>query len=123
MIFNRQFAVFVVGGALSAFIDIGVMQVLILSGIANLTATTIGFFLGLLFNYTYHSKMTFKAKMSLLFAFRFCFVVAINYLITIFMVFMSYHFFKQSAFIGKAISLPVVAVNGYILSKVWVFKR
>jgi len=47
--------------------------------------------------------------------------VLINYLLTIAMVFFSFSIF-QNALIGKIISLPFVAINGFYLSKRWVFR-
>ena len=122
MIFNRQFLIFIVGGASSALIDIGIMQTLIWFGINNLLATSVGFFSGLLFNYVFHAKMTFRSEMSFFVALRFCTLAALNYLVTLFLVYVAYDIFHQSALLGKIISLPVVAVNGFILGKLWVFK-
>ena len=51
---------------------------------------------------------------------RFLVVVGINYLITILFVTVAYSTLGN-ALIGKIISLPFVAVNGFLLSKYWVF--
>jgi putative flippase GtrA len=122
MIINRQFIVFLSGGVISAFIDIITMQILIKYQVDKLISTSAGFCCGLLFNYIFHARMTFKARSSILIMFRFFLVVVINYLITIFLVYLAYSFFHQDPLIGKIISLPIVAVNGFFLSKHWVFK-
>jgi putative flippase GtrA len=51
---------------------------------------------------------------------RFLAVIGINYLITISFVTVAYSTLG-GALIGKIISLPFVAVNGFLLSKYWVF--
>jgi putative flippase GtrA len=119
---NRQFAIFIAGGVISALIDIGIMQLLILFGFDKILATSVGFFSGLLFNYMFHARMTFKSKSSVYILFRFLIVVSVNYLITITLVYCAYYFLHQSAMLGKIISLPIVALNGFLLSKYWVFK-
>ncbi|WP_061532333.1 GtrA family protein [Collimonas arenae] len=119
---NRQFAIFVMGGVISALIDIGSMQILIVLGADKILATSIGFFSGLLFNYIFHARMTFKSKSSILVLCRFLIVVSANYLITIILVYCSYSIFHQNALLGKIVSLPIVAINGFLLSKYWVFK-
>ena len=120
---NRQFSIYIAGGILSALIDVGTMQFLILCGVGKITSTSIGFLLGLLFNYAFHAKMTFRSKTSIFVIFRFLVGVGANYLITIASVYCSYSLFHQSALIGKIISLPIVAINGFLLGKYWIFKR
>ena len=122
MIINRQFIIFLTGGLMSALIDIFIMQILIGYQVNKLISTSIGFCCGLLFNYAFHANMTFKSRSSFVILFRFFLVVAINYLITILLVYFTYSFFQQNALIGKIISLPIVAINGFFLSKHWVFK-
>ena len=48
-------------------------------------------------------------------------VLLLNYLITLFFVALSEHFL-DSIVIGKIASFPVVAVNGFLWGKYWVFK-
>nr|WP_267876207.1 GtrA family protein [Duganella rivi] len=113
--------VFVTGGVLCALIDVGLMQGLLMGGAAPLTAASAGFLAGLLVNYLFHAKVTFKQLSSGATVARYLCVVAINYLITLALVALAQHWFGM-AMIGKLASLPVVAVNGYLLSKHWVFK-
>lgn len=118
---SRQFLIFVMGGLLCAAIDIGAMQGLILAGTNHVIAATAGFFLGLLVNYVFHATLTFRSSMTLPTLWRFLSVVGINYLLTIGFVSLSFSMF-ENALIGKIVSLPFIAVNGFLLSKHWVFK-
>lgn len=116
-----QFGVFVLGGGLSAVVDIGLLQLLILQGVSVPVATTVGFFAGLCVNYAFHAKVTFKNVASVVTLRRFLCVVAINYLLTLGLVTASVAL-VDIALVGKIVSLPVVAVNGFFLSKYWIFK-
>lgn len=118
---GAQFLVFIAGGGLSALVDIGLMQLLIMNGVAPLAATTAGFAAGLCVNYAFHARVTFKNVTSLRTLSRFLCVVGLNYLLTLGLVALSVALFEQ-ALIGKLLSLPLVAVNGFFLSKHWIFK-
>jgi putative flippase GtrA len=118
---GAQFLVFIAGGGLSALVDIGIMQLLILNGVAPLTAATAGFAAGLCVNYAFHARVTFKNVTTLRTLSRFLCVVGLNYLLTLGLVAVSVALFQQ-ALIGKLLSLPLVAVNGFFLSKHWIFK-
>jgi putative flippase GtrA len=116
-----QFLVFVAGGGLSALVDIGLMQLLILNGVAPLPATSAGFGAGLCVNYAFHARVTFKNVTTVRTLSRFLCVVALNYLLTLGLVALSVALFEQ-ALVGKLLSLPLVALNGFFLSKHWIFK-
>lgn len=118
---SPQFLVFVAGGALSALVDIGLLQFLAANGTDAFVATTIGFLAGLAVNYAFHAKVTFKNVTSVGTMMRFLCVVGINYLITLGFVAASMAMF-QLPIVGKLMSLPVVALNGFFLSKHWIFK-
>jgi len=122
MLVSRQFLIFVTGGLVSATIDIGAMQLMIALDINPLLAATMGFFAGLVFNYAFHSFFTFRSSMSLIVLLRFLVVVGLNYFVTIFFVFASFSLLHIGVLPGKILSLPIVAVNGYLLSKYWVFE-
>lgn len=122
VLFNRQFLIFIAGGLISVAIDIGVMQLMISLEINPLLAATVGFFSGLIFNYLYHVFFTFKSMISFAILVRFMIVVCINYIITIILIYISYSLFMVGVLPGKILSLPIVAANGYLLSKHWVFK-
>lgn len=116
-----QFVVFVAGGGLSALVDIGAMQLLMHYGVGALPATSAGFAAGLLVNFAFHAKVTFNSMATPGRFMRFMCVVGINYLITIALVALALAL-SASALAGKLASLPVVAINGYFLSKHWIFK-
>lgn len=118
---RQQFMVFVAGGVLCALIDIGLMQALIGSGADYRLATSAGFAAGLLVNYAFHAKLTFQTTATSFNFARFLCVVAVNYLITMACVSISVTL-ADSALAGKLVSLPIVAVNGFLLSKYWIFK-
>jgi putative flippase GtrA len=117
-----QLLVFVGGGAMSAVVDIGVMQLFLMNGANAFSATSVGFLAGLGVNYIYHSRVTFKNLTSAATIARFLCVVGINYLLTLMLVNMSIALFDMPL-PGKIVSLPIVAVNGFFLSKHWVFKQ
>lgn len=119
--FSRQFVVFVGVGVLSATLDVSVMAVLIFFNVPYQFATTLGFIMGLIVNYRGHAKVTFRVQGSTSVMVRFGLVVLLNYFITIVSVVTFQHFFGN-ALIGKIISLPVIALNGFLLSKLWVFR-
>ncbi|HBZ05817.1 MAG TPA: hypothetical protein DEP03_05340 [Massilia sp.] len=116
-----QFLIYVVGGLLSALVDIGLMQILIANQQNAFVATSAGFVAGLCVNYAYHAKVTFKNDLGVGSLARYLCVVGANYLLTLGLVGVSLALF-DNALIGKIVSLPVVAANGFLLSKIWIFK-
>lgn len=122
---QNRFLVYVTGGVLSAAIDIGAMKLLLNGGLPTIPATTIAFVVGLLFNYGYHARVTFAQAGAPnagagSFA-RYLCVVAANYVVTIALVSLG-DALLGSPVAGKLVSLPVVAVVGYLLGKIWIFK-
>ena len=116
-----RFVIFVLGGLLCAALDVGLMQLLLWQGCSALLATSGGFLAGLLLNYAFHARVTFGRLTSSGSFVRFLCVVAINYMITVALVKLAIALgFPPLA--GKIVSLPVVAVNGFLLSKHWIFK-
>jgi putative flippase GtrA len=118
---GRQFVVFVGVGLFCAMIDIGAMQLTMLVGRHYFFATSVGFILGLIANYALHAKVTFNAGGSPTVMLKFLTVVILNYLITLMFVFTSVQW-MQNALVGKVMSLPLVAVIGFLLSRFWIFK-
>lgn len=122
LFWQRQFLVFVAGGVLTAAIDIGLMQLALSQGVAPLPAATFGFAAGLAVNYAFHARVTFARltrRHSLL---RYLVVVALNYGLTLLLVALA-QALAGHPLAGKLISLPLVAANGFLLSKYWVFKQ
>lgn len=118
---RSQFVVYIAGGVLSALIDIGVMLLLLRFGLPAIVATSAGFGIGLLVNYAFHSNITFK-KISTPKTFtRFLCVVALNYMLTVGLVALAV-WWHAAPLIGKILSLPVVALNGFILGRYWIYE-
>lgn len=117
----RQFAVFVVGGLLSAGVDIGCMMLALKRTGDPVLAATVGFIASLSVNYLFHAKLTFGTKTTAASAAKYLSIVGINYLITVIMVSAADHMFA-SPLGGKLASLPVVAVTGFVLSRMWAFR-
>jgi putative flippase GtrA len=120
-LFGKQFLVFVVGGLLTAVLDIGTMAMLLHKGTSVSTATSSGFALGLAANYFFHARLTFDSQTSRGSILRFLTVVLANYLITLVFVFVG-KLVLSSPTVGKVISLPFIAANGFLLSKYWAFR-
>ena len=117
----RQFAVFVGVGISCAVIDISLMQLLTLLDVNYIIATTAGFAVGFVINFLLHTRITFSAYYSHIVLIRFMVVVLTNYLLTILTVSLFYAWLDM-AFLGKIASLPMVAINGFFLSKHWVYR-
>lgn len=116
---HQQFLVYLVGGVLSAAIDVGLMQLLIGAGMPSLLAVSAGFVAGFLFNYSFHARLTFRHASRAAFV-RYMLLVGANYLLTLAIVALALRL-ADSALAGKLIALPLVAINGYLLGKRWVF--
>ena len=97
------------------------MQLLIASGVNYVAATSAGFAAGLLVNYAFHANLTFQTPATTFNFVRFLCVVGINYLITIACVSLSVSL-VGIPLAGKLVSLPIIAINGYMLGKYWIFK-
>ena len=117
----RQFGVFIAVGMVCAAVDVGAMSGLMRAEVSPLVSASCGFALGLCMNFLLHSRLTFKASASWQRLGRFLWVVAFNYGVTLACV-QAADFWLVSPLLGKLISLPVVAINGFYLSRQWVFK-
>jgi putative flippase GtrA len=119
---SRQFGTFIAGGLLCALVDIGVMQGLLRAGAHFTGATTAGFLAGLLVNYAFHSRVTFDAAASTSSFARYLCVVGLNYLLTMGCVSLAVSL-ADMPLLGKIVSLPLVSISGYLLSKFWIFRK
>jgi putative flippase GtrA len=119
---SRQFGTFIAGGLLCALVDIGVMQGLLRAGAHFTGATTVGFLAGLLVNYAFHSRVTFDAAASTSSFARYLCVVGLNYLLTMGCVSLAVSL-AGMPLLGKIVSLPLVSISGYLLSKFWIFRK
>jgi putative flippase GtrA len=121
MIIHKQFLMYVCVGVVCAVIDIASAKGLAYAGVHYAWAVSGGFFFSLIINYALHARVTFQAISSHLTMLRFGVVVAVNYLITMLFCAVSVHLAGDFIF-GKLLSLPVIAINGFILSRNWVFR-
>lgn len=118
---TRQFIVFLVGGVVSALVDIGVMLLLLRAGVPGISAAAAGFAAGLIVNYAFHSRFTFQAAASRANFLRYLCLVTLNCILTIVSVHLATSLL-DSPLTGKILSLPVVAVNSFLLGRYWVFR-
>jgi putative flippase GtrA len=118
---RRQFSLYLAGGLLCALVDVGLMQLLLAAGAHYAGATSAGFAAGLLVNFAFHSRVTFAAAATPGSFARYLCVVGINYLITLACVALAAALLARPLG-GKLASLPLVALNGFVLGKYWIFK-
>lgn len=118
---SRQFAVFVTGGLICALVDIGLLQLLLEAGLHYTAAASAGFLAGLLVNYAFHSRITFDAAASSSSFARYLLLVGLNYLLTLACVALAQALLGHPLY-GKILSLPLLAVNSFLLGKYWIFK-
>lgn len=117
----RQIAVYLLVGVLSAVTDIGLMQLLLWAGSGHVAAVSSGFAAGLVFNYVAHLRYTFSSRHSLATLVRFGVLLALNYGVTLLCVEASLALLDD-VLSGKLVSLPLVAANGFVLGRHWVFQ-
>lgn len=118
---TRQFSVFVGVGIVCAVIDVGLMQMLVVAGAPVFSATTAGFLAGLGLNFLLHTRVTFRASYTHAALVKFMLIVVLNYLLTLLCVGL-FSAWLSNALIGKLLSLPLVAANGFLLSRHWVYR-
>lgn len=117
----RQLSVYIMVGIISALIDVGLMQIMLFFGIHYLVAATFGFIVGLLVNFFLHSRITFKGDYAHSMFARYMVVVFFNYALTLSVV-QVFNSLLDMPILGKILSLPLVAINGFFLSKYWIYK-
>ena len=117
----KQFVVFSMVGIISAIIDVSLLIVLVQTGAHAYMALTVAFFFGLGINLWLHTHLTFQTRLNTKNTVRFLAVVGMNYGLTLGFVFIFEHL-GLSYVLGKIISLPVVAIHGFLWSRLWVFK-
>ena len=118
---SRQFMVFLLVGIVSAILDLGMLSALIQLGSHPYLAVSIAFLCGLGINLWLHSRLTFQTNLSTQNALRFLIVVGMNWLIILGVVFI-FEQLGNSYLFGKLVSLPLVAIHGFLWSRLWVFK-
>jgi putative flippase GtrA len=121
MLRQRQLLTYLVGGGASAAIDVGLLQGLLWCGAPFLVAVSAGFIAGLVFNFLFHAHLTFQRGTSRAVLARYLTVVGANYLLTLLCTAASLQLLGWPL-PGKLLALVLVAINGYLLGKHWIFK-
>ena len=86
-------------------------------------AISVGYATGLVVNYVLHAHYTFSTRSaSATRALRFLGVVAVNYLLTLFFIWLIHNRLGLPLLVGKVVSLPLVATNSFLMLKLWVFR-
>lgn len=116
----RQFFIYILIGLVCAATDLGLMKLLISFNTHYLVAASFGFIIGLILNFLMHSKITFKKGFSIDILRRYMTVVFVNYVLVLIMV-KIFNELLSMPVLGKIISLPFVAINGFFLSKYWIY--
>ena len=118
---TRQFLVYIGVGGLSALVDVGTLQALLWLALDHRLAVTAGYVLGTVVNYLCHERFTFRARRSTATMLRFCVLLLVNFTLTMLLVQLSVALL-DSVMIGKFVAMPLVAVNGFLCGRYWVFR-
>lgn len=121
LLLQRQFALYVAGGVLSALVDVGLLQLLLNAGWPLAAATAGGLLAALLVNFSFHARYTFGKLYDSATLARYLCVVALNYGLTLACV-SAADALLHLAILGKLAALPLVAVTGFLLGKHWIFR-
>lgn len=116
-----KFVVYVIVGSLSAIIDLTALHILITLDITQWLAVSVAFITGFVFNVKAHALFTFASPLTSKSALKFTAVVAVNYLLTLLIV-ESLTALSCSLMTAKVVSLPIIAVSGFLLGRHWAFK-
>lgn len=118
------FFVFCLVGGTSAIVDISSLYCLSnVLDISDFVSISISYLLGLIVNYYLHTYFTFKKSASKSNLIKFIIVVCINYIITISLVSILVNVLLVGLILSKVITLPIIAVTGFLLSKLWVYNE
>lgn len=121
--FDRRFLRYIVVGLTSTAIDVACVAWLLGTDLPYWLTVTLGFVAGLVVNYLLHVAYTFEAGLKILSqAMRYGMVVALNYLLTLLIVWIGHEFLCVPVLAAKIASLPIIAMTGFLLSKYWVFR-
>ena len=107
---------------MSTAIDILLLQGMLTVGCSISIAVAVAFASGLLVNYAYHILRTFRVEFSIKQLFRYLVVVFFNYVLTLTFIYVAGSILGVGVLVGKIMSLPIIAVNGFLLGKYWIFK-
>ncbi|OOF42974.1 dTDP-glucose-4-keto-6-deoxy-D-glucose reductase [Rodentibacter rarus] len=120
---THQIIIFFIVGSSSALVDIGCLYVFnkILFW-NNEISISLAFILGLIFNYFSHTYFTFQNKASVGNLIKYLILVLLNYVNTIVLMYLLIEFLDIDIIVAKVITLPIIAVTTFVISKIWVYK-
>lgn len=122
MLWDIRFIKYILVGATSTIVDIALLALILHFTDFYQTAIFFSFVVGFVVNHFLHSRYTFQVEShSLAQVIRFLVVVALNYGVTVLAIFVMHEIFGAPVIIAKIISLPLIAVIGFLLSKNWAF--
>lgn len=119
-----QLIKFLLVGISSALVDVGGLY--LFSKILkwnNELSVTIAFLLGLCFNYFAHTYFTFQKKADVGNLTKYLILVLINYLNTLSLIYVLSEWLGIDIIIAKIITLPIIAITTFVISKNWVYKK
>lgn len=120
---HKQFIIFLFVGGSSALVDIGSLylfnKILLWN---NELSISLAFILGLVFNYFAHTYFTFQNKASVVNLIKYLILVLLNYINTIVLMYLLTEFLHIDIIIAKVITLPIIAITTFVISKIWVYK-
>ena len=117
-----KFVVYLIVGSLSAIIDLTTLIILISLNTTQWLAVTVAFIVGFAFNVKAHALFTFASPLNSKSALRFTALVAVNYQLTL-LIIETLTAFSCNLITAKLVSLPIIAVSGYLLGSRWAFKN
>lgn len=120
----KQFIIFLFVGGSSALVDIGSLYLfskIILWN--NELSISLAFILGLVFNYFSHTYFTFQNKASVGNLMKYLILVLLNYINTILLIYLLTELLDIDIIVAKVITLPIIAVTTFVISKIWVYKK
>lgn len=118
-----QFVRFVISGGITTAVDFGALTALLALGVLQPVATSSAFLAAALVNYVLHRRFTFRTAKpwSSRELFRFACVLAFNMTLTSGLIEVMTRGASLNVFIAKCVTIPLVMVSGFLLSRRFVF--
>lgn len=121
-IINNRFFRFLTVGLVVTLIDLGLTYATDRLTGDRIIAVTVGFSTGLAASYLLHARISFTTPLAPTTQIpRLLVAVLINYLLTVGIVILAGTVIGAPTVTGKLLSLPIVAVCSYLLSRHWIY--
>ena len=118
---DQKILIFIAVGLLTSGLDLIIFYTMLnFFGLGVLSSNSVSYGINLAVNYYLHSIYTFRTQITLTRLFRFCLVVALNYIIASPILFVGQHT-PIGIIYWKIVSMAVVAWTGFWLGKKWTF--